>query len=340
MSTQINRIIIHELKKEATSSSAEVVLFDSLINSLEPRIINLVGALNKKYRESNETYGIFNSQEPTVFHDQFSQYFTANTDAQFIAFSQEATRDLRRIVSSIAPAKGGFLLFVHYRTTQPFVGVFLVRNTEGISFTMNNDEFNIDDVEHIDFENLAMACRINLDLFSAAERRYLSFINTKSDFLSKYFTLWISSTDLETFKQDTNNLHALIRAVEIPANPDTGEIVDRTTLLNSIHTHIQNSPGKRVVLREISQRFFFSDDYLLDQCEEKNIRISGEFKADTQALKKFVHIKVKGDLIDLAFPLTDYNGRVRIDENNQDRIIITSQRLADEIRERMIDFDE
>jgi nucleoid-associated protein len=339
MPTQINRIIIHELKKEATSSSAEIILFDSLIDAADNRIVGLVTQLNKRYKESNEKYGVFDPEAPTIFHSAFQSYFDNDEDQKFINFSRSAAQNLKDRIENIPAAKGGYLVFVDFNINYRFVGVFLVRNTSGISFRMSQSQFNIDDVQHIDVENLAMAGRINLNLFSGNETRYLSFINNKQDSVSKFFIQWISSTELESNKKDTENLYQLFKTVDIPIDPETGIAPDQTTFFNNIHSVIISAPGRRVTLRGLSEELFGDPEFLIRECESRGIRINGEFKADAQVLKKFVHVKVKADNIDLAFPLNAYRNTVSFDENNQNRIIIESQRLAEKIREIINDTE-
>jgi nucleoid-associated protein len=333
MSTLINRIIIHELKKEVKSSSAEITLTNSLIDSTDSRIVGLVTSLNRRYKDSNEKYGIFNPQDPTIFHTAFQSYFENDSDEDFIAFSRDAAQNLKDRIENIPPAKGGYLVFVDFNTTMRFVGVFLVRNTSGISFHLSSSHFNIDDVQHIDVENLAMAGRINLDLFEINETRYLSFINNKQDFVSKFFIQWISSTDLESNKKDTESLYQLLKTINIPVDTETGVAPDRTTFLNNVHNIIISSPDKRVSLRTLSQELFDDPEFILREAEARNMRINGDFKADSQVLKKFIYVKVKADNIDLAFPMEVYREIISFDEQNENRIIIESQRLADKIRD-------
>lgn len=333
MSTRINRIIIHELIKEVKSSSAEITLTNRLIDSTDNRIIGLVTQLNKRYRDNNEKYGIFNSEDPSVFHTAFQTYFDNDSDEDFISFSRDAAQNLKDRIENIPPAKGGYMVFVDFNTTMRFVGVFLVRNTSGISFHLSSSQFNIDDVQHLDVENLAMAGRINLNLFERNETRYLSFINNKQDSVSKFFIQWISSTDLESNKQDTESLYQLLKSIDIPIDTETGGAPDRTTFLNNVHSIIISSPDKKVLIRTLSQELFDDSELILREAEVRGMRINGEFKADSQVLKKFIHVKVKADSIDLAFPMSVYRDIVSFDENNENRIIIESQRLADKIRD-------
>lgn len=330
---KINRIIVHELEKEATKTSAKINLFDSLVDDKDYRILHLIDELNRKYGENNQKYGVFNEDDPSDFHDEFKKYHAQDSDKSFISFTKESSKNLKERIESISAAKGGVLIFVDYKINGRFFAVFLVRNTEGISFRINSDQFDIDDVLHIDVENLAMACRINLNLFEKNERRYLSFINNKSDSVSKFFLQWISSKDLETNKQDTESLYHLLKVIPLPIDNKTGLPEDRSIFLNRAHSIIINTFERKVNLDSLSKALFDDENILSNKCEENNIRINSVFTANRTVLKKFVHVKVKADRIELGFPLELYKNHVRIDENDPNQIIINSENLAAKVRQ-------
>jgi len=225
----ITHIVIHELEKETGKIGAALTLFDSTVDKTDNRVIKLINELNNRYKYRTETYGVFDPKSPTVFHSAFEKYYKSRTEKDFIEFTKRASEDLRTRVDTNAPAKGGFLIFAHYEQNRKFVAAFLVRNTIGLSFKkdLKHKKFDLDDVQHIDFENLAMACRVSIDAFRKKEIRYLSFINKKGDEMSQYFTRWISSTDTETNEEDTKLFYNLLYKLEPPKDSETKKPIDR-----------------------------------------------------------------------------------------------------------------
>lgn len=332
----INHIIIHELYKEGGAVGAKLTTYSSVIDNKDLRVIKLVNEINNRYKNRNETYGVFDSANATEFHSAFNTYFEAGLkEKEFIEFSKSASKDLETRIDSNAPAKGGYLIFVNYKANRHFVGVFLVRNTLGLSFTKIDDkkEFNIDDVQHVDFENLAMACRINIEAYSKTEIRYLSFINTKADEMSKYFTRWISSCDTETNKEDTQKFFDLICAVESPVDEKTKEKINKVELLDRIHKYVLSVPGRMINVRDISNSFYGDPNYLSTELERLEMQMNGEFKAHSTVFKKFVEIKASADQVELSFPHSVYKTIVRFDENDKSQIIIKSEKLASKIHD-------
>jgi len=333
---KINHIIIHELDKTGGILGAKLQTYDSTIDHNDIRVTKLVNEINNRYKNKNEIYGVFDSQNPTTFHDSFNSYFNANlSEVEFIKFSKLASEDLRIRIDNNAPAKGGYLIFVNYEAVRKFVGVFLVRNTLGLSFNTkknkNSKTFNIDNVKHIDFENLAMACRINTEAFKNTEIRYLSFINSKSDEMSKYFTRWISSSDTETNQADTLLFFKLMSEIETPINIETSEKYDRVEFLDKIYKNVYSSADKLVNIKNISESFFGKSDFLFDYMEQNEIKINGEFKPHSTTFKKFIQINVKADKVELSFPNSIYKTVVKVIGN---QIVIDSENLARAIKDR------
>jgi len=338
---KITHVVIHELEKESGKIGATLTLFDSAVNSADKRVVKLITELNNRYKNRSETYGVFDKKNPTAFHNSFEKYYKSKTEAEFIEFTKAAAEDLRVRIDTNAPAKGGYLIFAHYEQNRKFVGVFLVRNTIGLSFKKDTkkQKFDVDDVQHIDFENLAMACRLSIDSYRKSEIRYLSFINKKGDEMSQYFTRWISSTDTETNEQDTKLLYDLLQKVPTPIDPDTNKEIERTAFLDRVYSAVKNTPGKLVNIRTISETFYGNPDYLPNHIETFGISINGEFKAYPSTLRKFIYVRAKADDIELSFPHTALKTIVRFDQKDKSQIIIKSEKLVAKVQE-MINNDQ
>jgi nucleoid-associated protein len=332
---KISHVVIHELEKESGKSGASLIMFDSAIDHTDKRVVKLITELNERYKNRNETYGIFDKKNPTSFHIGFDKYFSSKSLNDFIDFTKIAAQDLSARVDNIAPAKGGYLIFAKYIKLREFIGVFLVRNTTGISLTKdkNQNKFDVGNVQHIDFENLAMACRINLGSYCMSDIRYLSFINKKGDEMSKFFTRWISSIDTETNEHDTQKLYFLLKDIPSPIDPETGNEIDKYEFLDTVYSYITKTPGRLINIRTLSESFYNNPSYLPEKIEELGLEINGEFKAHAKALKKFIHVRAKADGIEIAFPHTAFKTAVKFDQRDSSQIIIKSEKLVNKIKD-------
>ncbi|MBS1686834.1 MAG: nucleoid-associated protein [Bacteroidetes bacterium] len=330
----INRVAIHEIEKLQGKTGSTLTLFDNAVDHTDEKVIRLITELNNRYRNRIEIYGVFDKEEPTAFHTSFDHYYKDQKDKIFVKFTKSACRDLKSRIDSVAGAKGGYLIFAHYEMNQNFVGVFLVRNTTGISFRKNTkgDKFDLDNVQHIDFENLAMACRVNVEAYDKPDVRYLSFLNKTGDETSDYFARWISSSDLESNKEDTQQLFSLFNQVSPPYDDDLKRNLTKQELMERAYGLIKTHPKKTVNIRNLSEQLFHNSEYLPNFILQNNIAINGEFKSHASSLRRFAYVKAKADEVELSFSFKALNKTVVFDPNDDGQLIIKSRRLVELVK--------
>ena len=334
-------LIVHELKKNVTETKATVVTSEDVLPKDE-RSINLVSELNLRYskqRNTKITYATFDKPNENKFPKEFIKYHSNPSKDNFISFSKESINNLRERIESNAPAKGGYLVFADFEEYGHYVGVYLIRNTNGMLFKKksDSDRFEINPAIHIDFEKMAMACRINIDKYEDEDGRYLGFIDVKKDEVSKFFNNWISSKDQEDNITDSKHLlYDILKHIDTPKDENDTPL-NREVFLEDVQKFINNSPNRVVELKALSSEFYDNEDFIHDFVLENGITINSQFKADSGILKRFINIKVQAEKISLSFPPKLYNDKVKIDDTNEDMIVITSKTLAEKIRKEIED---
>lgn len=334
---KLERVIIHEVFKPHGQLGAKLSKSLSCMDHTNEDVIKLVSELNRRYRKRNEKNGVFDKNQPTIFHDCFDKYHSDCTDEKFIEFSHKSAENLKDKMDSLSQTKGGYLVYASYEEYRRYCSVFFVRDTTSIAFKRNKtvNSFDLDKVQHIDFEKLAMACRINMDLFNQENSKYLSFIHNKSDQLSQYFVRWISTSDTVSSEEETKSLLKALKKMPLPEA--SGETVyKRDEIIYNTHRMIQANPTRTVDVKSISKSLFDDEDYLSDYLYENFPNVPSEFKAHSTALKSFVKVHARTEDVELLFYPSAYrNGIVRIDENDDSQIIIKSENLASQVRESM-----
>lgn len=322
---KLSRLIIHEvIKNEIKTNSAIVDLSQNLL-PISQNEVNFVDHLNKRYINSTQSHGIFSFGENDLFSDEFTKLRKELKTPAFIDFSTKSTQKLKEILDLTAPAKGGFLVFAEYEDYGSYIAVFLIRNRKGNQLVKSNNVYTIAEQIHVDIDNLAMACRINIKRIENEEDNYLSFINRKNED-SKFFLKWICATEVIRDKDDTKALISLLRKVTPPKV--NGIDMTHSELCNTIYTHIRNNPRAEVSLEDIGQTLWENSSYLLEESNKHGIIISSIFKPDRTELRKLVNLQVTADSISISFPQEHLKGIVRVVGN---QIIITSQNLATKI---------
>ena len=335
----VNKLVVHEIKKDQDSQIAISDLSDALISVVKgEQAYSMVEELENKYSLLSQTYAIFDTDTTTPakqFPVHLKTYIkNENPEKGFLDFSIETINTLRDIIEPIFKAKGGYLIFVEYVNKAKFVAIFFVRNKKGSILTKDTKTktFKINESIYIDVDHLAMAGRVNLDLLET-ESRYLSFVNKRNE-ETKFFLRWMCATDKLSNKDDTKAFREILSDIDLPKGEK-----DRFIFIKNILNQIKTSESKNVDLRTIGTVFYNDSEKLIKFIEENGKIISYEFKPDAQELKKLVVLRASADRITLDFPLNYLkNGIVDINEK-EGKIIITSSSLLEKINSEKISFD-
>lgn len=336
---EIYKIIIHEVYKAQGSVGAVIRKSKSLLDVTNSDVIKLLNELDNKYKKRSNRSGLFDNESPTVFHEYYNSFHSDPSDDKFIVFSQKAAENLRDRIDALGPAKGGYLVFAHYFFYRPFCAVFFVRDTTSIAFKRNQtvDTFNLDKVEHIDIDKLAMACRINMEDYEVVDRKYLTFIQTNADQLSRYFVNWISTKNTVTSEEDTKNILVALKKIPLPVLHEAEDPrLKREVIIKKAYELIDSSPTKTIKVTNLSSELFEDENYLTSYLQEKFPNTPNEFKAHGTALKTFINIHATAKGVDLKverFAIVD--GTVRVDKKNSEQVIIKSAEIANQIQEAL-----
>jgi nucleoid-associated protein YejK len=330
----VKHVIVHYLSKNQHNNNASVELSDSFLG-IDESAQKLIEELNGRYSRQNSskiTYAKFGPA--TIFSDRFNEFHSTQSDENFIEFTKQAANDLCERIKAVSAAKGGYVVFAHFENIHDYVGVYIIREKKGVLFTKDEatNTYKIGDAFHIDFEKIAMGCRVNKDSYTEGSRRYLSFIDSKKDEVSKFFTDWVSAEDNIDNAQDTKVLYQALKNIPCPVD-ESGSPISTEELLNRAYSFIKEQPGRLVDIAQLSSVLYQNESAIVDHLLEGGIEINGQFKADTAVLKKFATIRLMADKITLSFPLNAWRDKVVTDPDHPDIITIHSAALAQKLRE-------
>ncbi len=321
---QINSLIIHEIRKEAnTTNSATLYLSNSLLDVSNENVIKIVTSLEDSFSRKTLKRAKFSE-------DGFKEDFQNFRSIDIMNFSDVLTRKLKNKIDSISPAKGGYLVFAKYTTTQDFLAIFLVRNTEGSKLIPSDGSWDLDSTQYLDVEHFAMGAKINLSILNGdSEDRYISLVRGNTD-ISSYFEAWIGLDDPKQENKDAQALYNIANQIELLDG------MTRDSLKRTIFDYAKSSTGKVVNLRDLSTYIFQDENYISNYCETNNIDIDGEFKLAGVNLSRFYKVSVKANNIELTFPRSSFNpNEIEIIDG---QVVIHSTELAQRIQ-NAIDSD-
>jgi nucleoid-associated protein YejK len=334
---QIQRIIVHEVQKEANRKDTKLVLSDQLI-PLSPESTRLVETLSKSYNSDKIIYGVFNLDPSSYFPNRYDKYRSASTvtDKDFISMTRDQISGILSFMSIKNFAKGGYFLFSEYENNgTTFYGIFLLRDTAGNTLKRVGNTFEVNSVEYLDTNHLAMAFRLNKPNYNKIEGNYISFTKRNQPDVSEYFTDWICAIKLESSTEFTEKLYEIINAIPLPKNPETAVDYTIDEVRNMVYDHARSNGQKNINLKSLSGHIYGDESTIQTYATDNDIEIDTEFRFDRNALKKFIQLAIDVDGIKLKFSRGDFGSKVRLGEGDPNMIIIESKEFAKKLRSEL-----
>ncbi len=332
----IHHLIIHELEKEPEHSEARLFLAEAT-TPLDSRADALVGKLNRTFLQKEDIlHGYLSPPGDALFPGYFQHLVDEGlTEEAFIAFSRDTMNALQLSLQGIVGAKGGYLVYALYEVDNTrMLGVFLVRDTEGLAFRKEGEDaaaFLLDTVTYLNTDKLAMACRIHINRFEDKQGRYVELIKyaRSQKEISEYFINWIGLERPESSKALTENFLQLVEQLPLPADEATGETMEEGRFREKVLNFAMQSPQKTINLEQFGQEIYGNPEATKPFTEDKELGLDNEFRFDRNAMKRFYNYKASAEGIYLYFNRNHLNhAQVRV---KGDAVIINSPELAEQI---------
>lgn len=318
----IESAIIHEIKKEVDIiNETRLILSNELLDISNQVIIDLLQSLEQSFSKKTISRAKFSDEG-------FRETIQNINNLDMIGDTKHLTQRLRDRIDSIVKAKGGYLLFAKYRTTQDFLAIFLLRETKGSRLTRNDNQgWDLDSIQYLDIEHFAMGAKINLTILnSESEDRYISLVRGNTD-ISHYFESWIGLAETQQEDKDATLLYEIANNIDLP------EGMSRDSFKKAIYDYAKGLQNQLFNIREFSRYCFSDENYISNYCELKNIDLNGEFRLKGKNLKKFYSISVSHNGIELKAPFDRFHPNSIEIENG--KIIIYSEELVRQVQEEL-----
>lgn len=337
MEFQLKQLIIHELTKEADSPEASLFLCQDPL-PIDEKSVALVEKLNDIFDQKSDTLqGFFSSPEDALFPGYFQELVDKDFDTQaFLHFSRESMQALQLSLQGVTGAKGGYLVYCLYEIFGVrLLGIFLIRDTEGVVFEKDEDLFSINTITYLNTDKLAMAGRIDVDKFMNGNARCLELIkHTKSQkTISEYFINWIGLDQPESSRNLTKTFLNLVEELPLPKQPESDQIMTETEFKEEVMHFAMSRPHKTIKLDEFDQQFYGNEGTAKEFIQEKEIHLDQEFRFDQNTIKRFFNFRASSEGIAINFNQKHMTSGMVILED--DRIIIKSDELLEKLWKQM-----
>lgn len=328
MKMNIIDVVIHEIIKDK-DGPAKIYLSNEVLDTSDLKIQELVISLDNSFSKKNPKRAKF------VQTSNFKAEIT-NKNKSVLDYSKNLTQNLKDKIEGIRFAKGGYLVFAHFKINDEFLGVFYVRNKEGTKLKQKQVQksWDLDTVTHLDIEHFAMGAKINFSKLNdqKSNERYISLVRGTTE-IAKYFEQWIDIDDQVPTNVNGDSLYKITSHIQPPEN------ITRDELRKAVFKYAKTRPNKIVNLRNLSE-FIYSDPNIIPKyAEQGSFDIDGEFKLSGKSLKRFYKVHAKADEIELSAPRSKFSpsgvrsfNSIKIEKN---KIIITSPKLADKLKHEL-----
>tara|TARA_R110000744_G_scaffold186649_2_gene306043 strand:+ start:840 stop:1628 length:789 start_codon:yes stop_codon:yes gene_type:complete len=209
-------LIIHSIEKEQHSDQVNIIKSESTIEIEDESIENFCSALIDSYKNDKR---ISNTKftEDSRFQEVYIEFKSGEKD--FVTSTRELIDQMGIILENKKAAKGGKFAFIEEEANgNNYYYVFLIRDRKGgqIEYSEESSKYILNSVEYADTNNLAMAARVNYNVFSTMSEgsmlNYLSFTysGTKQSEVSDYFSNWIGAAELHKNSEYARDLRKAI----------------------------------------------------------------------------------------------------------------------------------
>lgn len=333
MELSLQQLVVHQITKPAAAPAFELALSEQDI-PVDERSYALLEQLHRTFEQKNDRlHGRLADPGDALFPAYLESWRQA-TDG-FIQFSRQTMQALELSLQGVTGAKGGYLVYAHYQTeAQEYLGIFLVRDTQGLVFRHRSAEatFEIDETTYLHTDRLAMAVRIRLDRLEAEAGRFVELIKHQrsQSGISDYFVQWVGLEETTTSRAQTETFLELVEQLPLPVDQETGTPMAEEEFQGLVVEYAQKAPQKTINLQAFDETFYESKPTARRMVEEQEMPLDTEFQLDRAAFKRHFQHKISAGGITLYFNRQHLQrGQVQLDG---DEIRFIDAELVEQMR--------
>ncbi len=319
----LNNLTMHYIQTEQHQSNVTLYASEHVYDSKNPIANKFAQHLTENfYNRSTIQKAKFDNISGTLtpFEQILKRYNDEKEEFSFLDFSKAALEILKAEMEEEPLSVGGIVTIGEIETTNniDLIFVALLKKTEKFAF----DEHALDlrEVETLDYENLAVASFINLNIYfdENDERHYISFIRGLRD-VAHYFIkfLGVGEDRFDSIKQ-TDELIRAIKGYVATLGLDEEEkknLYDR--LYSTLFAHAKDK--KEISIDTISALIDEENKegfkrYIQNPESGFEINTTIELLNATR-LKKLIHFRFRGNGLSIYFDKDKYLDKIEIDDD-------------------------
>lgn len=199
---EIQSIVIHRIEKTVGEKSKLHLRKEVL--PIDPMSLGFMFEVNRAYeKRSARKYGIFDVNAAFYpFQTCLDGYLKGENE--FVNFTHQAMELYKQKIDLRSLATGGYVIFAHYFYKDSGNFLVIALNNK-IGYAIDDTTLSISKRINLDFDNIDLANKVDINLWNNQEENYLSFIKGKKN-ISEYFLEFIGCTTNISPREETTKL--------------------------------------------------------------------------------------------------------------------------------------
>lgn len=228
MAVEILNAVIHGVKKENNTNSAEAKYKAGCFNTDDPLLVKFTTDLLQAYSEEANTWADIKEADTNIFHQNLINWYGISEEDKssidFYTFSKKVVDEIVKEIQEKYKATGGYVLLINYKYNSANYLLIVMLKLE-TRFGIDEKDLSFFETESFTMKNFHEAVRMNLDTWltksqdsvideeNISDDRCFAFVKKRGidEEITKYFRLALGC---ENFAESTANTSSLIRALD------------------------------------------------------------------------------------------------------------------------------
>lgn len=312
-----SRLIAHQILKKQHEKQTTCVLRENLLPAADPLAENFMQELRASIKNGNPAAGRFvrPAGAKPVFEQRLERYLTAATDAEFIAFSRDATELLATGMRTETAATGGYIVCAQYEhTNDAFLLIAVLSTKVQPSF---DEKLNLISSDTLDFEHLRFAGRIRIAGVAGNEDGVVHFVSRRIEGLSDYFREFLGC---EPLTDSTAQGMQLFTSLNKFAEGQRMSAEDRQSIMQQTHSywHDCRKNDRAMTMTGLANYLRPNDPtVILKHLTEESSGLAGEFPPPpSKIMRRFVKFTFTQPGLKLEFDRNDWLDNITVRETS------------------------
>ena len=288
----VHNLIVHELRKQPESAETELLLSTETL-PITDQSIELIGRLDQIFERKNDLLqGFLAEPDESLFPAYYETWLMEGRDrTNFVSFSNDTMKVLEQSLRGVIGAKGGYLLYADYTMEeQRMLGIFLIRDTQGMIFVSDEEEsaLRLTTTHYLDVDHMAMAVRLLAG--TGRNVQMIRHARTQSS-ISQYFTDWVGLDRPETSAELTQSFLELVEELPVPKDRETGFAMNEGDFEKALFKYAAGQPQQTIRAKDFDEFFYGNEQPLQDMLAEGDGTLNEGFRVDKRSLRNQFYLK-------------------------------------------------